>query len=93
MARETPFPVPQLRPATAAQLKRHRIAAGIPGARFVALEGHNHLILELDPDWNRALEEIKSFLRGLMSALGGTRPDVRVKGRGPAPHPMRGITR
>jgi pimeloyl-ACP methyl ester carboxylesterase/DNA-binding winged helix-turn-helix (wHTH) protein len=40
-----------------------RIAAGIPGARFVALEGHNHLVLESDPAWNRLLDEISSFLR------------------------------
>src|SRR5215813_11414203 len=29
------------------------LAAGIPGARFVTLEGHNHLILESDPCWTR----------------------------------------
>ncbi len=30
-----------------------RLAAGIPGARFVALEGSNHVILESDPAWPR----------------------------------------
>jgi DNA-binding winged helix-turn-helix (wHTH) protein/alpha-beta hydrolase superfamily lysophospholipase len=40
-----------------------RIAAGIPGARFVALEGHNHLILESDPAWSRLLDEIRNFLK------------------------------
>jgi pimeloyl-ACP methyl ester carboxylesterase/DNA-binding winged helix-turn-helix (wHTH) protein len=39
-----------------------RLAAGIPGARFVALEGRNHLILESDPAWSRFLEEIGDFL-------------------------------
>src|SRR5262249_31011987 len=39
-----------------------RIAAGIPGARFVALEGRNHLILESEPAWGRFLDEIKNFL-------------------------------
>jgi pimeloyl-ACP methyl ester carboxylesterase len=39
------------------------IAAGIPGARFVALEGDNHLVLEGDPGWSRLLDEIKSFLK------------------------------
>jgi hypothetical protein len=34
------------------------LAAGIPGARFVTLEGHNHLILESDPCWTRFLDEI-----------------------------------
>ena len=37
--------------------------AGIPGARFVALEGRNHLILEGDPAWDRFLNEVMCFLR------------------------------
>jgi DNA-binding winged helix-turn-helix (wHTH) protein/pimeloyl-ACP methyl ester carboxylesterase len=41
-----------------------RIAAGIPGARFVALEGSNHIILESDPGWSRLLHEINIFLKG-----------------------------
>jgi len=40
-----------------------RIAAGIPGARFVALESRNHLILESEPAWARFLEEVTAFLR------------------------------
>lgn len=40
-----------------------RLAAGIANARFVALEGRNHLILESDPSWDRFLDEVKSFLR------------------------------
>ena len=39
------------------------LAAGIRGARFVALEGHNHMILEGDPGWRRFLDEVKTFLR------------------------------
>lgn len=39
-----------------------RIAAGIPGARFAALEGRNHLILETDPGWPRFRAEIQAFL-------------------------------
>jgi pimeloyl-ACP methyl ester carboxylesterase len=38
------------------------MAAGIPGARFVTLEGHNHLLLEGEPACTRFLEEIGSFL-------------------------------
>jgi DNA-binding winged helix-turn-helix (wHTH) protein/pimeloyl-ACP methyl ester carboxylesterase len=41
-----------------------RLAASIPGARFVALEGRNHLVLESDPAWGRLLHEISSFLNG-----------------------------
>jgi pimeloyl-ACP methyl ester carboxylesterase/DNA-binding winged helix-turn-helix (wHTH) protein len=39
-----------------------RLAAGIRGARFVALDGRNHLILENDPGWNRFVTEVKSFI-------------------------------
>lgn len=39
------------------------LAAGIPGARFVTLEGRNHLILESDPSWPRFLDEIRDFLK------------------------------
>lgn len=39
------------------------LAAGIRGARFVALEGHNHVILEGDRGWRRFLDEVKSFLQ------------------------------
>jgi pimeloyl-ACP methyl ester carboxylesterase/DNA-binding winged helix-turn-helix (wHTH) protein len=40
-----------------------RLAAGIKGARFVALEGRNHLILQSDPAWGRFLDEVRDFLR------------------------------
>ncbi|MGE0007028.1 MAG: alpha/beta fold hydrolase [Parvibaculaceae bacterium] len=40
------------------------IAAGIPGARFVALEGRNHLILENDPGWPGFRDEVARFLSG-----------------------------
>jgi pimeloyl-ACP methyl ester carboxylesterase len=39
------------------------IAAGIRGARFVALEGRNHMILESDPVWSRFFDELKEFLK------------------------------
>ena len=38
-----------------------RIAAGIPGARFVALEGRNHMLLKSEPVWSRLLDEIEIF--------------------------------
>ena len=40
-----------------------RLAASIPGARFVALEGRNHVILEGDPSWSRFLGEIRDFVK------------------------------
>ena len=39
------------------------LAVGIPGARFVALQGQNHPPLEQDPETERMLEEIKLFLK------------------------------
>jgi pimeloyl-ACP methyl ester carboxylesterase len=38
------------------------LADGIPGARFVALQGQNHIPLAQDPSTARILEEIKLFL-------------------------------
>ena len=39
-----------------------RMAAMIPNARFVPLDGKNHLILEDEPAWPRFIEEITAFL-------------------------------
>jgi pimeloyl-ACP methyl ester carboxylesterase len=39
-----------------------RMAAGIPGARFVALTGRNHLFLETEPAFGQFLEETRAFL-------------------------------
>jgi pimeloyl-ACP methyl ester carboxylesterase len=39
-----------------------RLAAGIPGARFVSRASRNHLILEDEPAFPRFVEEIRSFL-------------------------------
>jgi class 3 adenylate cyclase/pimeloyl-ACP methyl ester carboxylesterase len=41
-----------------------QLAASIPGARFIALPGRNHLFLEHEPASDRFLEEISLFLRG-----------------------------
>ncbi len=40
-----------------------RMAAGIAGARFVPLEGGNHLILEHEPAWAHFQEEVRNFLQ------------------------------
>jgi len=39
-----------------------KMAAMIPGARFVPLESANHLLLENEPAWPRFLAEVRSFL-------------------------------
>jgi pimeloyl-ACP methyl ester carboxylesterase/DNA-binding winged helix-turn-helix (wHTH) protein len=41
-----------------------RMAARIPGARFVLLEGRNHMLLEHDPASQRFKEELFAFLGG-----------------------------
>jgi len=40
-----------------------KMASLIPGARFVPLESHNHIILEHEPAWRRFIGEVISFLR------------------------------
>ena len=40
-----------------------RMAAAIPGARFVPLESRNHLILEDEFAFRRLLDEITSFVK------------------------------
>lgn len=39
-----------------------RLAAGIPGARFVALDSANHLLLASEPAWPVFLDEVRRFL-------------------------------
>ncbi len=39
-----------------------RLAAGIPGARFVPIESENHIMLEGEPGLARFLEELKAFI-------------------------------
>ena len=39
-----------------------QLAAGIPGAKFVALQGNNHILLEQDPATQRFFEEVSLFL-------------------------------
>lgn len=38
------------------------LASLIPGARFVALESANHILLETEPAWRRFLDELEAFL-------------------------------
>ena len=39
-----------------------QMAVGIPGARFIALQGRNHLFMEHEPASERFFEELKLFL-------------------------------
>jgi len=42
-----------------------RLASLIPNARFVSLEGRNHLMLEDEPAWGRFVTEVQAFLNEL----------------------------
>ena len=53
-----------------------RMAAGISGARFVELEGRNHLILEDEPAWPRFLNEVRAFLGQRFPPSGPVRTEV-----------------
>jgi class 3 adenylate cyclase/pimeloyl-ACP methyl ester carboxylesterase len=41
-----------------------QMAAAIPGARFVTLQGRNHLFLDTEPAFGQFLEHTRSFLAG-----------------------------
>jgi pimeloyl-ACP methyl ester carboxylesterase len=41
-----------------------RMAAGVPGSRFVALTGRNHVFLESEPAFGQFLEHVRAFLAG-----------------------------
>jgi DNA-binding NarL/FixJ family response regulator len=44
------------------------LAAEIPGARFVALESRNHILIEGEPAWARFCEAFSEFLGGAPAA-------------------------
>jgi pimeloyl-ACP methyl ester carboxylesterase/DNA-binding CsgD family transcriptional regulator len=50
-----------------------RLATLIPGARFVALEGRNHLLQRDDPGWERFWDEVVSFVAPGRADATGTR--------------------
>ena len=50
------------RPDEPASSTRGYLAAGIPGARLVALESDNHIVLEDEPAWPVFLREVAEFL-------------------------------
>jgi pimeloyl-ACP methyl ester carboxylesterase len=64
--------LPQIKVPTLVMHARHdarvpfesgrRLAAGIPGARFVPLESQNHIMIEGEPALARFLEELQAFI-------------------------------
>jgi class 3 adenylate cyclase/pimeloyl-ACP methyl ester carboxylesterase len=61
---QAPTLVMHVRDELVVPIERGReLAAGIPGARFVALPGRNHVLLEQDPGLPRFFEELSDFLK------------------------------
>jgi class 3 adenylate cyclase/pimeloyl-ACP methyl ester carboxylesterase len=61
---KTPTLVMHVRDDLMVPIERGReLAAGVPGARFVALPGKNHVLLEQDPGLPRFFEELSDFLK------------------------------
>jgi pimeloyl-ACP methyl ester carboxylesterase/DNA-binding CsgD family transcriptional regulator len=51
-----------------------QLAALIPDARFVPLEGENHILLEDEPAWFRFLAEVRAFLGVIGSEVEANNP-------------------
>lgn len=60
--------------AVAAFSQGRKLAALIPGARFVPLEGRNHILLESEPAWTRFADEVRRFLRSGADVVGSQAP-------------------
>src|SRR5438876_7977067 len=60
---KVPTLVLHCRKEAVAPFEEGRLIAGmIPGARFVPLEGRNHLLLESEPAWPKFVTEVRRFL-------------------------------
>jgi DNA-binding winged helix-turn-helix (wHTH) protein len=60
------------------------LAALIPGARFVPLEGKNHILLESEPAWARFLEETQAFLGSGLGSVRDSPPGAVAPGLAPS---------
>ena len=58
-----------------------QLAALIPGARFVPLDGRNHILLEDEPAWPRFLDEVMSFAGGTAQDEPASAPVQPLSGR------------
>ncbi|MDP6452899.1 MAG: alpha/beta fold hydrolase, partial [SAR202 cluster bacterium] len=65
-----------------------QLASLIPGARFVGLDGSNHLLLQTEPAWPVAVKKIRAFLsnesRGMSPVEISGESDIQIPGHIPA---------
>jgi pimeloyl-ACP methyl ester carboxylesterase/DNA-binding SARP family transcriptional activator len=47
------------------------IASRVPGAKFVALDSRNHILLPRDPAWGRLVSEVRQFLSEGAASISG----------------------
>jgi DNA-binding CsgD family transcriptional regulator len=52
------------------------LATLIPGARFVALESRNHILLEGEPAWTQFQAELRNFLGSLEGSMPAELPEL-----------------
>lgn len=55
-----------------------RLAALIPGARFVSLDSDNHVLLDNEPAWNEFLGAVRAFLGASSAAPDAAAEDTRL---------------
>jgi DNA-binding NarL/FixJ family response regulator len=53
-----------------------RVAAAIPGASFVPIEGRNHILLADDPGWRQFVTAYRSFVAGPPRAAEEAAPEL-----------------
>jgi hypothetical protein len=53
------------------------LAASIPGAQFVPLNGRNHLLLEGDPSWGKFVKQVRRFLGTKLTSAGSETTERR----------------
>ena len=70
--------------AVASFSQGRKLAAMIPGARFVPLESRNHILLEHEPAWARFVDEVQRFLAddAITAAPSAPRPRSAKRPRG-----------
>ena len=72
------------------------LAANIAGARLVALDSANHIVLEHEPAWQTFLAEVRAFMEPDRRRLTASAPPVSdaavgARSRGAAPGRRRGL--